>query len=800
MRYSYNWLQEYFNQKLPPVKDLADLITLYIAEVETVQRVDKNLENIYLGKVLSIKKHPQADRLWLVGVLLGVDKKLSIVCGGINLREGMLVAVAVPGAKVKWHNEGNLVEIKKSKIRGEESEGMICTPNEIGLEDLFPEYQEKEILDLSSTISESNIGLPIAKILGLNDSLIEIENKNITNRPDLWSYFGIAQELGAILNQPTIKWRELKEKQLNELNRSIEPQGQFKVSIIDQDDCPSYSLFYLDNFKISSSPFWLRKKIFLTGHHSINNLVDLTNYILFEFGQPIHAFDAEKIEGSTILVRQAKNNERIEALDGEVYSLLEDDLVIADSEKPLVIAGIIGGTNSAVSRATKKIILEIANFNPITVRKTSQRLKLSTESSKRFERNINPQWTQQIVSYLFDNLKKIFPKCNYSIIFNNHRSRKEEKINFDFSQLSKITGFEIKDAQDILGRLSFSTKGNQIVAPLWRSDIFVKEDIIEEIVRINGLDKINPTLPQIVLRDDNKNNSLAENSLFIRELKNFFTLFFGLDEVLNYSFISEEQIKLFNLSIENLIKIKNPLSKNQIALRNSLIPGLFLNLQKNRYYFDQINIFEVGNIYLPQPGNVLARPNSQKFLPQQKLMIAGLSMNKNKELSDLFLILKGKIEAFLAYWNINLDQVFENNQHPFLDQCLSIGGIGFLGTIKPEISYRSKIDWPVVAFELNINQFAKNINQDIKYHPLRKFNLITRDFKIKFSQTDSYNNLINKIILSNKIILKTELISTFSSYLIIRFYFGKDNQNITNEEVNEIVRKINSQFDFIEES
>ncbi len=796
MIYSYNWLQEYFDHKLPSAKKIADLITLHIAEVESLKKIDEGLENIYLGKVLSIKKHSQADRLWLVEVTLG-NKKFNIVCGGINLKEGELVAVAVPGAKVKWHNQEALVEIKESKIRGEKSEGMICAPNEIGLENLFPEYQEKEILNLNSVIPESNIGLPIAKVLGLNDSLIEVENKNITNRPDLWSYLGLAREIGTILNLPITKEKEIKRHQLKELNKDIKLIQQFKANIVDKNGCLFYSLFYLDNFKIGLSPFWLRKKIFLTGHRSINNLVDFTNYVLFEFGQPMHAFDAEKINGSTILVRRAKDNEKLEALNGEKYSLSKNDLVVADQEKPLAIAGIIGGINSSVSHGTKNIVLEVATFNPIIIRQTSQKLQLSTESSKRFERNINPLWTSQIAACLHNLLKKAFSKCDCFSIFNHGWQTAEKEINFNFSRLFKIIGFEVKNTQKILKRLGFVIKGNKITVPLWRSDISIEEDIIEEIIRINGLDKLNPTLPHIILRNNNyENDGCAVNPLFVGGLKKFFTLSLSLDEVLNYSFISEEQIKAFDLSVKDLIKIKNPLSKNQIALRNSLIPGLFSNLQKNQYYFNRINIFETGSVYFTQRGSSLAKPNSGKFLPRQEIMLAGTLMDKNSKLRDLFFTFKGKIETFLDYYNIN--EVFKNSRHHFFDKCLSIGNIGFIGIIKPKICYQSGLNFPVVAFELNVDQIVKNINKNIKYYPLRKFNLITRDLKIKFSQNDPYGDLINKIVSSNKTILKTRLIKVLDNYLIVRLFFGRNSRNITNEEVNKIIIKMNSQFDFVE--
>ena len=791
MLYSYNWLQEYFDQKLPPAEDLANLITLHIAEVESLQKVDENLENIYLGKILSIKKHPQADRLWLTKVSLGEVGEFNIVCGGINLRKGMLAAVAVPGAKVKWHNEGDLIEIKKSKIRGEVSEGMICAPNEIGLEKLFPEYQEKEILDLSSIVLEPKVGDLISSVLGINDVLIEVENKNITNRPDLWSYLGLAREIGAILNWPIKEKKKLEVISTNKIYQGVNQENKFKVQIINKNSCLSYSLFYLTNFKISLSPFWLRKKVFLTGHHPINNLVDFTNYILFEFGQPMHAFDVEKINGSTILIRSARNNEKIEALNGKEYSLLNDDLVISDQQKSLAVAGIIGGVNSAVSEKTKDVVLEVANFNPIKIRQTSQRLQLSTDSSKLFERKINPLWTNQIIDSLPNILMNIFPECDIDLIYSESQQTKKTKIDFDFSQVSEIVGSEINNSQKILERLGFAIQDNKIVVPSWRSDISIKEDIIEEIIKINGLDKINFVLPRIILRDNNNANQVfPQNALFIREIKKFFTLALGMDEILNYSFLSSEQIKILDLVEKNLIKIRNPLSKNQIALRNSLIPGLLLNLQKNQYYFKQMNIFEVGSTYFSQIGNILAKPRSKEFLPKQEIMLSGVSTDENKDSSELFFELKGKVETFLNHWQI--ESSFKNSSYSFFDQCLSVKDFGFIGAIKPEIKYHLKINFPIIAFEFNIDRIIKAANKEIKYIPLRKFNLISRDLKIALNNEISYNDLVSQILAQNSKILKVELISASGNFLIIRLFLGSDKKNITDKNVNKIIEEVKS--------
>ena len=781
MFYSYNWLKEHFEQ-LPSLKNLADLITLRVAEVETLQKVDENLNNIFLGKIISIKRHPRADRLWLAEVSLGKKRKYQVVCGGINLKEGMLVALALPGSKVKLHNQGEIIEISKSKIRGEISDGMICAPNEIGLENLFSEYSEGEILDLSSIANSSDIGYPISEVLGLNDTLIEVENKNITHRPDLWSYLGMAREISAILDLPLKKEKDAKSNRIisSQVNRR-----NLKVKVLDRDNCLSYSIFSLTNFKISPSPFWLKRKIFLAGHHPINNLVDLTNYIMFEFGQPMHAFDRKKIKGSTLIVRSAKKGEKIRALNNQTYILTASDLVIADQNNPLVLAGVIGGESSAVDDSTEEAILEVANFNSVRIRKTSQRLQVSTDSSKRFERKINPLWTKEITANLPNILPKIFPEAIVKPIFNYQSNLEKTIISFNFLDCSKVVGAEIKSSQKILGRLGFKFQKEKVVVPVWRSDILLKEDLIEEIIRINGLDKVPSSLPRIILRSDIDEDKTL---FFIEEMKKFLALSLGMDEVLNYSFFSEEQIKLFGFSRNNLIGIKNALSKNQIALRSSLIPGLVSNLQKNQYYFKQINIFEAGSVYLATPGDILAKTGKKEFLPEQKLMVAGLIADCSLNRLNLFLTAKGKVETFLNYWRVKF--CFKKTKHPWLRNCLQIGDFGFLGELDSRISYQLKIDCPVVVFELDVQKMIGQIEREIKYFLPRKFNLIIRDIKLKLSSDISYDEFLKDISRIDKRILKVEIIDVFQDYFTLRLFLGEDDKNITDQIANEIVEKV----------
>ena len=362
MLISKKWLLEFVNipESITSEKLAFDL-TMKTVEVEKIKKMSDNLENIVVGLVKSVEKHPNADSLQLCQVSAGYGEKelYQVVCGGINIREGMLVAFGKLGAKVRWHGEGDLIILAKVKIRGVESFGMICGADEIGLDEIFPKKQAKEILDLGDL--KVSAGTPLAEALGLDDVVYDIDNKSMTHRSDLWGHYGIAREVSAFYKQKLKKYEPPKIKKGKDL--------RIDITIEDKELCPRYMAVALNNIKVAPSPFWMQKRLLSVGLRPINNIVDITNYVMMELGQPMHAFDASRVENPKseirnpkIIVRRAKEGERFKTLDGVERKLDENTLVIANKEKPIALAGVMGGENSGIKDNTASIIFEVANF------------------------------------------------------------------------------------------------------------------------------------------------------------------------------------------------------------------------------------------------------------------------------------------------------------------------------------------------------------------------------------------------------------------------------------------------------
>src|SRR3989338_5643835 len=380
MLISFNWLKQHVtlpNSATP--FEVAEKLKLSTVEVEGIKHQGKHLENIVVGKILSCEKHPNADKLKVCSVDVGKEK-VTIVCGGSNVADGMMVVVAKSGAKVKWHGEGDLVELKPTVIRGVESNGMICGADEVGLLELFPKKEEKEIVDLSGR--KLKAGEPLAAALSLSDVIFEIDNKSLSNRPDLWGHYGIAREVAALFG------REVAAYAVPEIKEGKEVKLSVKVE--DEKLCPKYLAVAVSGIKIEESPAWLKERLAAVGLRPINNIVDITNFVMLDLGQPMHAFDAAQIvntkSGQKIIVRHAGDGEEFTTLDGKKHKLDSNMLVIANAEKAVALAGVMGGLASGVNDNTTSIVFESANFDAASIRRTSTKLGLRTDSSARFEK------------------------------------------------------------------------------------------------------------------------------------------------------------------------------------------------------------------------------------------------------------------------------------------------------------------------------------------------------------------------------------------------------------------------------
>ena len=466
MRVSLNLVKKYIDlPKELTSKQIAYDLTLRTVEVESVENTRDKFHDIVVGKILEVKKHPNADSLKLCLTDIGEEEPVQIVCGGSNLYEDEFVIVSKPGSEVYWHGEGELVKIKKSNLRGESSFGMICGATEIFLKEMFPPKDEREIVDLKGI--DCKPGQNIADVLELADTILEIDNKSLTNRPDLWGHYGIARELSAIYHLP-----------LKPLPKFKMPENikKYDVEIKEPQKCQRYAAVEIDNVSVKPSPLWMQAILTNTGSRPINAIVDITNFVMIAAGQPEHAFDKTHVEGDKIVVRNAQKGEKLELLDKNYIELTEDDLVICDTKEPMALAGIRGGIKDSILPETTSIVLEVANFTAKSIRKTGKRFDEKTDASIRYEKNIDTQRVDDGLSLALELFKEIFPESKITAYVDNYPVKTENEIidvpeEFLNTRLGKTLSKEtIERVLTDLGYKVEYAKGNyHVTVPVWRS-------------------------------------------------------------------------------------------------------------------------------------------------------------------------------------------------------------------------------------------------------------------------------------------------------------------------------------------
>ncbi|MBT4334930.1 phenylalanine--tRNA ligase subunit beta, partial [bacterium] len=635
MKISLNWLKQYVDipKSLEP-HELALKLTMATVEVEEIIDEKERFNNILVGEIIEIVDHPDATKLKVCNVRTDTDE-YKIVCGGNNIYKGMKSVLALPGALIKWHGEGEFTKLAKVKIRGVESNGMLCAAEEVDLPDSY--FVEEGVVDLGNKVK---VGEPLAEIFGLDDVIIDIDNKSITHRSDLWGHYGMAREVAAILNK---KLGLLKNEELSEGK-----EVNLKIKIEDNENCLRYMGVAFKNIKIEPSPEWMQNLLTAAGVRPINNIVDISNFVMLELGQPTHAFDRKNITDDTIIVKKAKGSEKFKTLDDIERDLDKNTLLICDKKKPVALAGIMGGLNSEVENDTNEIIFEVANFNPVNVRKTATRLDLRTDAVTRFEKGLDPNLTEVAMKRVITLIHEIIPKAELSskiVDINNFKETKRE-IELDLAFLKRRVGIEIpkKEVIRILESLEFKVDDNKetllVTVPSFRTkkDISIVEDLVEEVARIYGYDNIEHIMPNVSMEPQEFNYERAVE----RKVKNVLVNICGLNEVLNYSFISEKQISNLDLNIKDHLELKNTLSVDQKYLRTTLLFNLLSNVSKNLRFFKEFNLFELGRVYLDKTGEYHTGPKKKEFLASQSKELAGVCVNKNG-----FNQVKGIIETLL---------------------------------------------------------------------------------------------------------------------------------------------------------
>ena len=641
MKVSLNWIRDYV--QLPADADLKKLaydLTMSTVEVEDATDLGASFHDMVVGVINTIEQHPNADKLKVCKTDIG-GRVEDIVCGGSNLREGMKVAVALPGAMCKWHGEGDLVEIKKSKLRGVDSYGMICGAVEIGLADLFPTKEEAHILDLSDF--DAPAGTPLADALDLNDIILEIDNKSMTNRPDLWGHYGIAREIAALYDLPMT--------QFPHFDRNVENTSGFHVTVEDAERCPRMTGTQIENVCVKPAPYWMQVRIWKTGMRPINALVDITNYVMLATGQPSHAYDSDHIAGH-IIVRRAKAGETLTLLNGKELPLSTDDLTIADDAGIVGLAGVMGGAKDSILPTTSKVILEIANFQAAGIRRTALRYDNRTEASARYEKAIDPERCDQAFDLSMQLFSQLYPEMKVTGLVDEYpRPLKQAEIDVPLSWLERRLGKrlspdEIKHKMELLGYgITFNGDNMHVVVPTWRStgDVSIQADIMEEVARMYGYE--NFEAEPITTTFDGAINQLDKD--LERRIKEYLAIRCGMQEIFTYPWMEESYVNAVLQSTEGILSLSTPPSPAERFVRSSLLPNLCKAVVKNERYFNEFSIFETAQVFRDE--NYTSPYDPREKLPSQRKNVAGAFTTTDKDITALFRKAKGVMEMMARY-------------------------------------------------------------------------------------------------------------------------------------------------------
>lgn len=723
MKYSYRILKELSGTK-KSAEQLAKLLMVHAFEVEGIEKFAHGIDGVVIGKVVKLEQHPDADKLRVAEVEVGKKDVRTIVCGAPNIAKGQKVVVALPGVKLPGG-----IEIKVAKLRGVESNGMICSAKELGLGD-----DHSGILVL---VPDAPVGASFVKYVGLDDSIIEV--KILPDRgSDALAYQGLAREIAALDGYaPHFGEKSLKPVKIPSYNKAP------KVVIADKQGCPRYGALMLKGVTVGESPLWLKTRLIVSGLRPINNIVDVTNYLMLLTGQPMHAFDADKI-GSPVIVRRAKKNEKLVLLNGDTRKLSSDDLVIADKKHALALAGVMGGQFSAVTGETKNIFLEVANFEGSSIRRTKNRHNLPTDASYRFERNLDPN----LVGEALREVASLLPTlCGGKIVGMRDVYPKEVapwKVNLSLDRVEHVLGvklplFEVVQHLALLGLKVKKVANENIVSvtvPTRRPDLRDEWDLIEEIGRMHGYDGIKAAAPLLPLVASPKN----PEKIFERNAKEYLAAS-GFDELMTYSFYGEKEIVATRLPIDHHLELENPLSPDQKYLRMTLAPLHLRKAAENMRHFGSFDCFEWGKVF--------AKDGKTKR-PVEVTALSLLSVTaKRSEQGESFYAMKGKIEAMLSALHIDDSQIMlespEKHQaipvlamlHPTRSACYVANGqvIGLIGEIHPQVLKAFGLEPRLAIGGFIVSELRKLQKTETIFAPLQKFPYALRDISLVFPRS-----------------------------------------------------------------
>ena len=785
MLISLNWLKQYIDLDGIEINEMENALTMIGQEVEKIDIVGGNLDKVVVAHLEEVKKHPNADSLTLCKVNNGKEI-LQIVCGATNHKTGDKVALAQVGARLKED-----FTIKKGKIRGEESNGMLCSEDELGI------GSDKDGIIILP--EDAPVGVPFKDYLGINDTVFELE---ITpNRPDCLSHIGIARELSAYYGKE-LKYPETEIK--SEISEKT--SDNVKVSIEDSNLSRRYVTRILKNVTVKESPKWLKERIEAVGLRSINNIVDVSNFILMEMNHPNHVFDLDKIEGNEIKVKSAVKGDKLVTLDEQERELEDSDIVICDSKKILALGGVMGGLDSEVTDNTKNILLEVAQFNPQNVRKTSRRLTLSSDSSYRFERGIDVEDSIKVINRLANLIQEVAGGeilNGYVDVYPVPHENKVAELNFE--RLDRFVGKVIPREKviEILRNLEIDVKDNgdtlTLTAPSYRGDLELEQDYFEEVIRMYGFDNIENILPRV---DINKNSTLDTTKL--TDKVKTICASVGLKEVINYSFIPKDalqKLKFTGVSEDKLIDISNPITEDFVTMRPTLLYSLIKNAKDNmNRNVSNIRFFEVSRTF--EKAEELAKEDIKVGI-----ILAGendKTLWNPKPVHYDFYDLKGIVEEVfskLKFQSFSIKRSVQTEFHPGRSADVFVGKeyIGSFGEIHPDVLENFGLNKKtILVAEFNIELIKKYINKPFVYQGIVKYPAVPRDLALVMNENILVGDVLKTIEKIDKKVEKVELFDIYQGIgvepgkksVAISILLRDDSKTLEEKEINDIIDKI----------
>lgn len=793
MLVSYKWLNQYVDLSNVTPQELADKMSVTGIEVEGVTVPEEGLKKIVVGEVKECIPHPDSDHLSICQVDIGEEELSQIVCGAPNVKAGIKVIVALPNSRIA----GN-VKIKKGKMRGQVSNGMICALQEIGYSDsVVPKEYSEGIYYLPQ---EAVNGEPVFSYLDMDDAIIEL---SITpNRADALSMRGVAYEVGAIYRQkPTFN-----DEKLVEVERKASEKIAVKVE--DEELVPAYQIRIIENVKIQPSPQWLQNILMNEGIRPINNVVDITNYILLLFGQPLHAFDYDKLGSEEIVVRHAAEEENIVTLDGETRSLTSEDLVITNGQVPVALAGVMGGLDSEITETTTTVALESALFDPISIRRTAKRFNLRSESSARFEKGINKGTVGEASDVAAAMIVALAGgEVLQGAVKGSEYQAKEVEVQITLKRINQYLGttLNVAEVSEIFEALGFGYHVDgetyTVVVPPRRWDIQIEADIIEEVARIYGYDRLPSTLPS----GETVAGSLTQEQATTRKIRTLLEGS-GLTEAISYALTTEDKSRQFALKETAITRLDWPMSEDRSVLRMNLISGLLDNVQYNTARKNaDVAFYEVGRVFYQENDPLTHLPQEVTHVA---LAVSGTweekSWQSKPQAVDFFTV-KGILENVFEQLSINEEITYQalttiDELHPGRTAAIYLGEtmIGFVGQVHPMTAKAYDIPETYVA-EFDLATVVEASRKGITFRPVTKFPSVTRDIAMLVAEQVTNQEIVRTIqAAAGRFLTNVELFDVYQGANIEAGYksvaytlsFENPEATLTDEEINQAMSKV----------